>query len=228
MCLILVVSKFIHLSLFSVILPSINCEQLDFEKLCQNDFEDLSYMGDKQINAVPKAMEIREIVKELIDSEKENKVIVKRIVPHNKPFKMEYDDKFKLLYKPLIRLDKSNQNTDSIESKYLTKISPSFQTNKILQKIFKMSPISLKDDKMNYFRELAEKINKRNKMVKIHNKLVDLIGSVLRSPQFEKSGEDNDMLAPGEKVVTDEYETKSEKPKKWIPHYPPWNFWTVN
>lgn len=85
------------------------------------------------------------------------------------------------------------------------------------------------DYKLKLLREVQNKIRavkSESKRLTAFAKALNVLNAMLRSPQLEMSGEANDPLAPGQQML--EKDDKEKQSKKWIPHYPPWNYWTVN
>lgn len=173
-----------------------------------------------------------------------NKVLVKRIIPRFlKPTGLEYDYKYGTLYKPLVRFHKQKQqssfedNDENIVS-YIIKNEPKlkhFKLNKVdnidqeLLAPFKMSQLENEIVALRKIQKILRNIDSRTSRLKAYDKVIKVINSMLRTnTQFEKSGEDNDPLAPGKLIFTEEKEEVTEKQKVWMPHYPAWNFWTVS
>ncbi|XP_047540364.1 uncharacterized protein LOC125073548 [Vanessa atalanta] len=163
-----------------------------------------------------------------------NKILVKIIIPHGmKPSGIEYDNKFKTYYKPLIRIHKQKQNeylkaNNEIKLKHfkLKEIKDDRDSDLLLP--FKLSTTKMTGNEFEVIKnieDIIKSIESRTQRLQAYDKVIKLLKNMLRSPQFEKSGEVNDPFAPG-KVLSVDGETVTDKNKVWIPHYPPWNYWT--
>ncbi|CAH2240378.1 jg26417 [Pararge aegeria aegeria] len=187
------------------------------------------------------------------DNNYRNKILVKRIVPHgNAPSGVEYDHKYNTIYKPLIRVHKTksiNQFFSEVASK---KTDDTLKKGLKHEKIIFVQPKDaeykhfnlndgillepfqtynndkgVRDKRLKLLKQIQNKIKlikPESKRVKAYAKVINALNN-LRSPQFEKSGEHNDPLAPGRETIPEPYE-EIKSPEKWIPHYPPWNYWT--
>lgn len=175
-----------------------------------------------------------------------NKVLVKRIIPHSlKPTGLAYDYKYGTLYKPLVRIHKQKQlssledNNGNIVS-FNIKNEPKlkhFKLNKVdnidqeLLAPFRMSKLENEMVALKKLQKVIRNIDSRTSRLKAYDKVIKVINSMLRQStdtQFEKSGEDNDPLAPGKLIFAEEGEAVTEKQKDLMQHYPAWNFWTVS
>ncbi|CAH2097378.1 unnamed protein product [Euphydryas editha] len=169
-----------------------------------------------------------------------NKILIKRIIPHGlKSTGLEYDYKYGTLYKPLIRIHKQKQDL-SLEDKnrngvsFIIKKEPKlnhFKLNKVdnidqeLLAPFRISPSENEFEVLKKLQKVIKNIDSRTNRLKAYDKVIKVLNNMLRT-QFEKSGEDNDPLAPGKIILPEEREVVTEKQKVWIPHYPTWNYWT--
>ncbi|XP_046973721.1 uncharacterized protein LOC124540291 [Vanessa cardui] len=173
-----------------------------------------------------------------------NKLLIKRIIPHGmKPSGLEYDTKFKTYYKPLIRIHKEKQNKYSEDNNrndiaFIVSNNPKlkhfelknikYDKDSVLLEPFKLSTSEMSGSEFDVIKNLEniiKSIESRTQRIKAYDKVIKLLKNMLRSPQFEKSGEVNDPFAPG-KVMSVDRDTATEKNKVWMPHYPPWNYWT--
>ncbi|XP_050355956.1 uncharacterized protein LOC126777105 [Nymphalis io] len=173
------------------------------------------------------------------------KILIKRIIPHGmKPSGIEYDHKFKTFYKPLIRIHKRKQDKHikdmneyeiaSIIAKtprkdLKLKETKNYDIDSEMLKPFKLSKTELTGNEFEVIKNLKniiKSIESRTQRIKAYDKVIKLLRNMLRSPQFEKSGEMNDPFAPGKKVLPVDREAVTQKNKIWAPHYPPWNYWT--
>ncbi|CAG4938534.1 unnamed protein product [Colias eurytheme] len=68
------------------------------------------------------------------------------------------------------------------------------------------------------------KIHSRSRKLKSYGKIMPTLKKIdsLRA-HFDKSGEDNDPLAPGNELGEDKPQKET---KTWMPYYPPWNYWS--
>ncbi|CAK1543632.1 unnamed protein product [Leptosia nina] len=72
-------------------------------------------------------------------------------------------------------------------------------------------------------RKLLKGVKSKSSKLKTYKKFMKpLMRISVRA--FEKSGEANDPLAPSQKKLQDPVIPED---KEWMPHYPPWNYWTV-
>lgn len=168
-----------------------------------------------------------------------NKIMVKRNIPHGlDPGNYEFDDKFNTFYKPLIRVHKkinigkanvqnalqefedkydvSNDKTENRDSDWnerATHTDKKFNTNDYDYLVF------VTKRKVDDGQEI-QKIKKKPRLA--YSRIMPALGNSLRL--YEKSGEANDPLAPGPKIPMNIHDGKEDD---WMPHYPPWNYWTV-
>lgn len=137
--------------------------------------------------------------------------IVLRKVPHGSKPVTEYDLNKNAIYTPLVRYH-VRKPSDSSDKKKIGFRTPEKSVN-----IIKDGPNEIiKPTKLRFYvydiREVLEKLNKY----------------ITRASVYEKSGEQEDPLAPGKKyTITESAEKPVEETKNWSPHYSLWNYWTV-
>ncbi|XP_047505950.1 uncharacterized protein LOC125050268 [Pieris napi] len=147
-----------------------------------------------------------------------NKILVKRKIPHGLDAgTYEFDDKFNTIYKPLIRLHKKiniGKKFDNALQQFEDKYDVSNDKAETRETNDVWNERAYIDKKWNtkaydYLVFVTKRNNRKKKL------------NTLRA--YEKSGEANDPLAPGPKIPMDLHDGKGNN---WMPHYPPWNYWT--
>ncbi|CAF4860748.1 unnamed protein product [Pieris macdunnoughi] len=165
-----------------------------------------------------------------------NKILVKRKIPHGLDAgTYEYDDKFNTIYKPLIRLHKKiniGKKFDNALQQFEDKYDVSNDKAETRDTNDVWNERAYIDKKLNTkaydYLVFVTKRNNRKKKSNIkkrrglaYNEIMSALSNTLRA--YEKSGEANDPLAPGPKIPMDLHDGKGNN---WMPHYPPWNYWT--
>ncbi|KAG6457104.1 hypothetical protein O3G_MSEX010114 [Manduca sexta] len=147
--------------------------------------------------------------------------IIKKIIPHGYDIASYGSNyRFKNLYRPLpsILMEKLISEKNIQEPTY--KINPNKYIILIIRSKGSLNENSKKqflDADKNVFHTATEK-----KLKDLFNKIVNKRHS---RKIYTKSGEIHDPLMPGHLV---EVETTTPLPKKWLPHYPYWNYWTYD
>ncbi|XP_032524121.2 uncharacterized protein LOC116775340 [Danaus plexippus] len=163
-----------------------------------------------------------------------NKILVKRVLPHGAPQAVfEYDYSFKTLFKPLIRMHKKiTLSDDSGEERE----SPSYDRHG--PKLGNVHIVNMHDDREDpppaplgagryhgaVHRDTEPKDAESNRL-KSYNKIIYVLKDNLRSPYWGRSLETKDGQSKDGLYEFDDIDS-GNKSKKWIPHYPLWNYWT--
>ncbi|CAH4023515.1 unnamed protein product [Pieris brassicae] len=164
-----------------------------------------------------------------------NKILVKRKIPHGLDAgAYEFDNKFNTFYKPLIRVHKkinigknSKNALQQFEDKY--DVSNDEAETRDPKDVWNERLYIDKFNKKEYdYLVFVTKRNNRKKISNVKqrrglafNEIMSALSKNLRA--YEKSGEANDPLAPGPKIPMNIHDGKEDD---WMPHYPPWNYWT--
>ncbi|XP_045761891.1 uncharacterized protein LOC123865089 [Maniola jurtina] len=150
------------------------------------------------------------------DTKHENIIFMSPKDVKHKKFKVQND----LNDKDLIEPFETSKNDFDYKDKRLQKKIKDIRFAHLENK----NNLDLKDKRLQLVKKIQKKIKgikSESKRLSAYAKVINVLNNMLRSPQFVKSGEEHDTLAPDTEPKQDDMKTK-----KWIPHYPPWNYWT--
>lgn len=230
-----------------IVIHSIRCKALSPKSVEKSNLISKLLNVIDSSEASPK-FDLKNVPKKIIIDQKvnlknlfNNKVLVKRLIPHGyRASNFEYDQKFNTFYKPLVRIhggkpeliyrEKESNNFDRKPSnKQEKKLRDILYKDEELLQPFQMGPRkvtlrSILEDVITYASKLEASERRRLKYA---------ILEILENPkvylrQQFATGSDERAIANSVIKYEENGNGKPEKKqKKWLPDYSFWNYWTV-